>query len=116
MMIDDKAWLKELKPGDAVIVLGAGWYDTKQKCTVDKLTPSGLIKVNGTLYYSDTWQAGRERSGDRQLLQATPEALQEIVEAEVIARAIHKMQRLSGKTIDYGTAVKILGILGEATP
>jgi hypothetical protein len=103
-------FIKTLKSGDAVIV--SNNWDKSVK-TVDKITPTGLIKVDGRLYGKD----GYERTQDRchaLLMEATPEAIQAIEEAQIISDAMSVM-RWTAK-ITYDQAVKILEILWADKP
>lgn len=99
-------FLKNLKAGDLVIV-SSRTFEAIRK--VEKITPSGLIKVNGTLYNKD----GGERGGDIwnrcYLIEATPERLQAVRERLTIQKAHRLMQ--NAKIITLEQATEIIKIL-----
>ena len=46
-----KEWLSKLKEGDRVVVYSWGWANSSYKeSVVEKITPKGFIKVNGSLF------------------------------------------------------------------
>lgn len=52
--------LSDLKAGDKVIQIYRNWYGTNESVrTVEKITPSGLIKVGGVLYYKNGLRRGQ---------------------------------------------------------
>ena len=58
------SWLKELKPGDKVIITGV--TNSAYLGTVNKITPKGFIKVGRTLFNPETgiakgWHPNLER-------------------------------------------------------
>jgi ABC-type enterochelin transport system substrate-binding protein len=95
-----------VKAGDTVIVSGR-WRKSIE--TVEKITPTGLIKVGSSLYHPD----GTERAGDKwdrnQLLEATPERIQEVRNNELVQLALHEMRQPRTLTVDQ--ARQILEIL-----
>lgn len=56
--MDYKEWLSQLKVGDKVIISRAHWGSKMSK--VEKITPSGMIKVDGRMFNKD----GRERGNN----------------------------------------------------
>lgn len=96
-------WIKSLKAGDKVIV--SSTYGTRV-AEVEKITPSGLIKVDGTLYN----QNGCERSQwcTSSIHEATEEAVREVEQRKVVTKAFKIMHRTS--QITYEQAIKILEI------
>jgi hypothetical protein len=101
-------FLKNLKEGDKVIV-------SKRFCksvgTVEKITPAGNIKVNGTLYTA----GGVERGGDQwskgYLYEATPAVVEEIKKENTISKALILMR--NKPKITFEQAKKIVAILYE---
>lgn len=46
-----KEWLSKLKEGDRVVVYSWGWANSSyEESVVEKITPKGFIKVNGSLF------------------------------------------------------------------
>lgn len=46
-----KEWLSQLKEGDKVVVYSYGWGNSSyNERVVEKITPKGFIKVNGSLF------------------------------------------------------------------
>ena len=62
----NKEWLSSLKAGDKVVVCTWRWTNTRYiEATVEKVTPKGFIKVDGTLYYPKN---GYARGGGSEIL------------------------------------------------
>lgn len=104
-------WLKNLKPGDKVIVRDYGQFDHMEE--VQRLTPTGRIIVNGVTYNPN----GIERGGDwryRRLREATPEAIEQIRRDGIISATIKRMHNTLN--ITYDQAVQILAILDGGEP
>lgn len=99
---------ENLKKGDLVIV---AYRNGERICEVEKITPSGLIKVDGTLFY----KSGCERGGDvwnrYYLREATPQAIQIIKESATIQKAFKLMRNVSKITLNQ--ANQIIEILKE---
>lgn len=98
-------WIKDLKVGDKVIIshrLG------KCVATVEKITPAGNIKANGTLFLP----SGMERGGnmwDRSFLsKATPEEVERIVVQNTISKAIKLMRQTSNITLEQAKSIIVL--------
>ena len=75
-MRDDMEWLKSVKVGDEIAIsYSSPWRIGYAICKVEKITPTGRIKLdNGTQYNADG-----EKIGDRYshpLRQITPEILE----------------------------------------
>lgn len=96
--------------GQKVIIYGNNGYMTLAE--VEKVTPSGLVKVNGSLYYKD----GRERSKSTWnhfwIKPASEEDVMKIERKEYIQRVFNKLRDIKG--MDYATAFKINEVLEEA--
>lgn len=103
-------WLKNLKVGDKVIV-SCRMGDVIR--TVEKITPAGNIKVNGTLFNSN----GLERGGDTwnmtYLHEATPEAVQKVTNKNIIQKAINLMRNTTKITPEQAKA--IIAVLNHPT-
>lgn len=89
MWDEDKTWLKALKPGDKVVVCTGRDTDTLK--TVEKVTPSGIVRLKDD--GGRTFDAHGHRRGKRErfgafvfLQQATPEAIQEIQRMNMVSR------------------------------
>lgn len=98
----------QVEAGDTVIVSN-GWRKTIAE--VEKVTPTGLIKVLGTLYHPD----GSERGGGwgrSRLCEATPEAIQLIQNQEVVYSALNKMHECKRLTLEQ--AKQILAVLDKS--
>lgn len=99
-------WIKNLEVGDTVIISG---YWNARIAAVEKITPSGRIKVDGMTFNPD----GSERGGDAwhrsRLFEATPEVVREMQEKETIQKALREMRDVT--KLSYNQAVEILKIL-----
>lgn len=99
-------WIDNLKEGDKVIVTTGGYYAAKEVKEVEKITPSGLIKVDGYLYK----QNGYKRGGSpRRLIEATDEAILQIEHETKIRKCFSVMANT--QKLSYEQAVAIIGIL-----
>jgi hypothetical protein len=99
-------WIKALKAGDTVIM--AGRWGGKQVRTVDKVTPSGIIKIGGTSFSQHGFERGVSdvRWGTRHHLEeATPERLEDIRQKAVIDRALILMRGTGGITYEQADAI-----------
>ena len=92
-MVTDKrkGWLAELTVGSLVIVYGN--YGKKDTGTVEKITPSGRIVVNGIQFNSEGGQVGSAWRG-MMLGQATPENVAKVVASRSV-RALMEFTRKS---------------------
>lgn len=97
---------ENLKAGDLVIVCSRS---CQRVCKVEKITPSGLIKADGILFY----KSGSERGGDTwnrcYLRVATPQLVQEIQDNATIQKAFKLMRSIPKITLIQ--AKKIIEIL-----
>ena len=106
----DSKFIEKLKVGDKVIVNTRLGRIVRE---VEKITPAGNIKLNnGSIFNKD----GSERGGDNCtrsfLSEATPEVIQEIHDAKVIAYTKKRMKELKELNIEQARA--ILKILSES--
>ena len=99
---------ENLKPGDKVFVSG---YSRRTLRTVEKITPKGFIKVDGTYYYKD----GRERGGTGwHFTRIVPASEEEVIaynKERFVASVMKKMREI--KSLDYEKAVLIHDILNK---
>lgn len=109
-----KEWLKRLKVGDQVVVRTWSWvgstYDFKK---VEKVTPTGFIRVDGILYKPHD---GEARSGGSRLLDPDDRETFELTLAysqkKFVKRTINKIQNISSNSMTYDQAVEIAKIMG----
>lgn len=106
----EKFDFSKLKAGDKVLVCDR-YGETVVK--VEKITPSGFVRVQGRLYYSD----GSSRSSDiwykPWLKPWTQEKENELKREHMIAKVVDKLNKLRVSDLDYDTAVKIADILAN---
>ena len=98
----------DLKVGDKVVVVG-NW--SKSIKTVERITPKGAIRVNGTLYDEYGYQKGGDIWQRTSIFKATKEDVRKIKENDFIRETIREMKLVSNLT--YEQAVEIRKILGE---
>lgn len=106
-------WLKLLKQGDDVIVRYYSWsYDRFEIEKVEKITPSGFIKVAGALYRSDD---GRSRGNSGSCLldindNDNKERFKKYKQDAYAKCVLRKLR--DTKCITYEQAIKINEIMG----
>lgn len=112
--MERKEWLKQLKAGDDVVVSSWNWvgcYYTKQK--VERITPTGFIRVNNVLYRP---QDGMSRQGQSELLDPTDEKtirmLKEYNEKKFVHNIMNKIRSTNYDYVTYDQAVQISKIMG----
>lgn len=101
-------WIKNLKEGDLVIV------ETRLSsriAKVEKITPSGLIKVNGVLYNKNGLMRGGDSWNIPILREATDEVVQQVRETQLIAKAKALMHSEKAANINGEQAKAIIKIL-----
>lgn len=101
-------WIKDLKPGDKVIV--SSRYSESIK-TVDRVTPSGRIVIGAITFNNDGGERGRDIWIAKMLREATESELRRVHEKNTIQKAANIMRTASNKTITYDQAVAIIKIL-----
>ena len=83
-------WIKNLKPGDQVVVNG------KYLKLVERVTPSGRVVVGGDTFNPDGWKRGDKDAWNHTYIsEATPEAVQRIKDTETVGEAMHLADRVS---------------------
>lgn len=101
-------WIKNLKEGDLVIVES---NLSSRIAKVEKITPSGLIKVNGVLYNKDGFMRGGDSWNMPKLREATDEAVQQVRDIQLIAKAKALMHSEKAANINGEQAEAIIKIL-----
>lgn len=109
-------WLKNLKAGDRVILVGGSPYSPCSIQTVEKVTPTGRIKVKGMTFNQDGTQYGGDRYWSYSIGEATPKEVESIRHEQKVI-TVKKMMH-DTKRITYEQAIAIEAILREkeATP
>ena len=98
---------ENLKAGDKVFV----WYTGScQLDVVEKITPKGFIKVNGSLFTKDGLERGGSVWYHASIEPATEEKIAEYNRERFIRATIKRMREIS--KISYEQAVQINEILG----
>lgn len=100
-------WLENLKEGDLVIV-HTRMTDRVRK--VEKITPTGKIRVDGELYAKNGTR-GNDLWSVSILMEATPEAIEKIRNKSLIANAIALMKSEKAANINVEQAKAIIKIL-----
>lgn len=104
----DYDWIKDLKVGDKVFVWNSNYCET---LFVEKITPTGLIKVNGNLYNENGYLRGSDIWYRPQLIQWSQEKEDELRREKYIKAVVRKLTGLKDGDITYGQAVTIMSIL-----
>lgn len=98
-------WISNLKPGDEVFVRSP--YGDKYLRTVEKITPTGLIKVGGCLYTKEGRQRGETFAHG--LSECTPEKKEEFMRDIFVSGVTRAIRNV--KSITYEQAVEINKVL-----
>lgn len=96
----------DLKVGDNVVVM-SHWGISIRK--VEKITPKGAIRVDGTLYNEFGSQKGGDSWSRSLIKKATEEDIREIKKANYIKKTLRAMHECKGLTYEH--AVEIMKIL-----
>lgn len=96
----------DLKVGDKVIVKSR-WNEYISE--VERITPKGAIRVNGTLYNEYGSQKGGDSWSRSYIEKATDEIIRELQEKAYITKTLVKMREC--KSLTYEQAVSIRKIL-----
>ena len=113
-MIEDTTFLKKLKAGDKVIYCTWGNFRRYEEyvATVEKITPSGFIKVHGILFNTNGEPRGDWRC---RLKQATPEKIKEIQETKYILETLNIMHSCEALTYEQAKAIRAALDMGTKT-
>lgn len=115
-MVEYHEWLRQLEVGDDVTVIC--WNDGTiyRKVRVQKVTPIGLIMVDGILYRPDD---GVSCSGYSQCYQlhnpndeSTIRLLDEYKERKFVSETMNKIRNTNYNDVTYEQAVAIRKIMG----
>ena len=98
----DNEWLKNLKVGDEVFVVGR--YG-KSLCEVQHITPTGRIVVDGVQYYATGTERTGERWRTRSLERATEESVARYKKAIFVSAVRRAVGNLTG--MSYNAAKQI---------
>lgn len=99
---------ENLKVGDFVFVSG-NWGCSLHK--VEKITPKGFIKVNGSLYTKDGYERGGDSWSITNISPASPDAIKEYNNKIFIREVMNKLRTV--KKLSYEQAVDVNRILFE---
>lgn len=100
-----------VKVGDKVLVHGR--YNEEYVSTVEKITPTGLIKVDGKTFYDDGMQRGGDTWYRSCITELTSEDVKRIKDKATIQKAIQLCRDVISHrdTIDIDTANKLIALL-----
>lgn len=109
-----REWLKQIKSGDDVVIRNWNWggsgYDNAK---VEKIIPTGFIRVEGALYKP---QDGNSRSGNSNLLdpndETTIKILKKYKENNFVRETMDKIRETNYNDVTYEQAVAIRKIMG----
>lgn len=103
--------IKDLKAGDEVYFeYWGGWRDYWSKSIVKRITPTGLIRVNGTYFR----QEGYSRGGSARNYPLDDETARGAYEAQQKEKFVRSMvARINSDGMTYEQAVKIKEILED---
>lgn len=109
-----REWLKQLKAGDDVVIGTWNWVSSGYtNAKVEKITPTGFIRVEGALYKP---KDGMSRSGGSKLLNPTDEntikLLKEYTEKTFVKQTMYKIRNTNYNDVTYEQAVEIRKIMG----
>lgn len=109
-----REWLNQLKAGDDVVIRTWSWGGSSYtNAKVEKITPTGFIRVKGILYKP---QDGNSRSGNSDLLDPNDESTKSILkkynQTRFVIKTLNKIRNTSGNDVTYEQAVAIREIMG----
>lgn len=107
----DNSWIEALKPGDPVVVHAWSWEgDTYRASRIERITPTGRIRVDGVLYKKN----GLSRSGGSCIMNPEDEGvmkeLKEYTEKRFIMSVVNKMGCVRELTLEQ--AQEICRVMG----
>lgn len=108
-----REWLKQLKAGDDVVIRAWDWGGSSYtNAKVEKITPTGFIRVKGILYKP---QDGNSRSGNSNLLdpndETTIKILKKYKESKFVRETMYKIRNTNYNDVTYEQAVEIRKIM-----
>lgn len=108
-----REWLKQLKAGDDVVIRTWNWGGSDYtNAKVEKITPTGFIRVKGILYKP---QDGISRSGNSNLLdpndETTIKLLKKYKENKFVIETMYKIRNTNYNDVTYEQAVEIRKIM-----
>lgn len=109
-----REWLKQLKAGDDVVIRTWNWGGSSYtNAKVEKITPTGFIRVEGILY---KLQDGNSRSANSGLLdpndETTIKLLKKYKENKFVRETVNKIRSTNYNDVTYEQAVAIRKIMG----
>lgn len=112
--MDNREWLKQLKSGDDVVIRTWGWGESSYTdAKVEKITPTGFIRVKGILYRPND---GYSRSVNSYLLdpndETTIQLLKKYKEDKFVSETMNKIRNTNYNDVTYEQAVAIRKIMG----
>lgn len=100
---------ENLKPGDKVFIYGR---NLKEVAEVEKITPSGFIKVDGVLYRKDGSQRGCSDPWYRTRIRpASDVEIEQLQKERFVSEVRSKLWHI--ESLSYEQAVAVYGILFE---
>lgn len=106
-------WLKQLKVGDKVIYHAWGFYSYYSLSSVEKITPTGFIRVDGVLFRPDD---GHSRNGGARILNPDDEkSMNEFKSFQkecFVNSMMKKIRNTNINDVTYDQAVEIAKIMG----
>ncbi len=103
-------FLKNIKEGDTVIMTRRFF---EKICKVEKITPTGLIKVNGILFNKSGIQRGGDTWSKYYLHEATPERVKKIKDNAIIRKAFDLMNTIKNLTAEQAKQIIVILSQGE---
>lgn len=100
--------LKNLKVGDLVFVY---YYSSTCIKPVQKITPTGLIKVDGNLFNTNGFIRGGDKYCTTHIEVATPEEIEEFRQRIYIKKVFNNLKKLKIEDITFEQAKEINRIL-----
>lgn len=103
-----------LKPGDPILIKASNFASYKiTESKVDKVTPTGLIKVGSRYFYQD----GTERTSSTfcraRLYHYEPDLVESVKRQTFCTKVVRRLRNITEDQITYEQAVAINKILGK---
>lgn len=85
-------WMKNLKPGDKVLLSSAVMSNPSKLVAVERITPTGRVVIDGAQFTQDGWE--RVKSYSRKITEATPENIEnmELRAAEIECERLYTLR------------------------